>query len=111
MTDLSEVRVGDELLLFSSSGVSRKHRTVTVTKVGPERIYAEEFGRTTAYRTGTGVIIDGYGDSYLITPEQHAEKMRRKELMDKLAGFGINVTILSLSVEKLEALVAVMEEA
>lgn len=115
MKTLYDLEVGDRVQIFEpyrrngkSGGedgvVTKKGRLlITVTHVG--------YDRGVQYRMENGRANDGYGHSYIRTPEQAAESIHRSELQSRLFELGIRFDLgVRPSSTKLEALIKVMEE-
>lgn len=113
MSDLTGVKVGDELLLierYNRSG--RAPIVVTVAKVGTKLVHIEVDGGTYTYRIDTGARNDNYGHIYLITREEYEEVQVRDGLENSLRSAGVELRfgVRKFSTAKLRALLAVMED-
>lgn len=114
MEDLTGVKVGDELLVVERQKFRQEPRRVTVTKVGRKLITVELYEREEVYRIDTSRKNDGYGHSHVETPEHYEYRQRHSNLLGVLKDLGIFFDFgfrrTELSIEKLQALIAVMED-
>ncbi|MFE6494104.1 hypothetical protein [Streptomyces sp. NPDC057748] len=87
MSDLTDVKAGDTLILTESYRRGSIPREVTVTKVG--RVYLYIAGHREAFSRADGVVNDRYGHDRVRTPGQYAADVERVELMRRLHAAGI----------------------
>ncbi|MFD3952205.1 hypothetical protein ACFWRC_19540 [Streptomyces albidoflavus] len=85
MSDLTDVAVGDTLVLIEHYRRGAQPKEVRVTKVGRIYLYVGHL----KFNRVSGVEADGYGSRQVRTPEQHMEATERSELLAELRAAGI----------------------
>jgi hypothetical protein len=114
--DLTNVKVGDELLLVS--GESKADIFVTVTRVGRVWLYVSRssltFEEHDPFRRTDGVQRSDYGyRSRLTTPEARAVELEHGRLVKELRDAGLELSIRRdrvLTTDQLNRLLAIMNE-
>jgi hypothetical protein len=114
---LYDLNPGDRVQIFHSYGrkkpgdggddavVVKKGRVlITVTPVG--------YHREEVFRMETGRANDGYGHSYIKTPEQVEHDIRESAVRSRLHELGVRFELgVRPSIEQLEAIIKIMEES
>lgn len=114
---LKGVKVGDELVLTSSTSINktRKLGTVKIHKVGTKLVHVLRHPGSPntgmdAYRIDSGVSNDNYGHRCLWFPADWEAEQRRDGLTEALLKRGVEVWRAGrLSIRTLERLLEVME--
>ena len=111
---MSELKVGDEVLVFSVDSPARRRGEPDpglpgeIVKVGRKLVTIHCRGWDTVFRLDTQRINDGYGHEWFATPEQVALDERHDAAMAVLRYVGLEMRSgHHLTLEQAEALAAV----
>lgn len=109
MSAAAEFKEGQEVYIV---GVNRREAMkTTVVKVGRKLVHVDEgHGHWGAYRIDTGARNDRFGHDRVLTVDQYAEQMRRRDLLVRLRDGGLGERMgRSLPIDVLARVVAALE--
>ncbi|WP_186783705.1 hypothetical protein [Streptomyces sp. CBG33] len=110
MSDLTDVAVGDTLVLIEHYRRGAQPKEVRVTKVGRICLYVGHL----KFNRVSGVEADDYGSRQVRTPEQHVEAGELAELLAELRTAGISLatwrTASPLTADALRRILAIVKE-
>lgn len=105
MSDLSGVKKGDTVIVHS---MNRRTPPVEglVEKAGPKLLHVRYRSSVETFRRENGRKNDGYGHTWINTPEQHEVAKRRSSALKTINASGLyfKLSADSWSLDRLEAL-------